>query len=130
MSIISQHRKFVDGVTSGASKDNEQLIARLQELHEQGIDIARLMTAAIGLGGEGGEVEDIVKKVVFHGKPWSNEIRDKLIDEASDVLWYWQNLCISLGVEPDDVALHNINKLETRYPGGKFSIERSENRIV
>ena len=28
------------------------------------------------------------------------------------------------------VLLDNIKKLETRYPGGKFSVERSEDRIV
>ena len=85
MSIIKEHSRFVDGVTSEDSKNNEAWFTRLRELDNNGVDIARLTTAAIGLGGEGGEVMDLVKKVLFHGKPWSDDIRKKLIDEASDI---------------------------------------------
>jgi len=126
--ILTQHTTFVDGVTSVDSKDNQSWFETLKKLDEQGVNIARLSTAAIGLGGESGEVEDIVKKVLFHGKPWTDELRANLIDEAGDVLWYWQNLCLALNVDPNDVMLRNIEKLESRYPGGKFSVTRSENR--
>jgi hypothetical protein len=37
---------------------------------------------------------------------------------------------MALGVNPLEVLLENIKKLETRYPGGKFNVEYSENRIV
>lgn len=126
--ILSQHTTFVDGVTSIDSKDNQSWFETLRTLDEQGVNIARLSTAAIGLGGESGEVEDIVKKVLFHGKPWTDELRAKLIDEAGDVIWYWQNLCLALNVDPEDVMIRNVEKLENRYPGGKFSVNRSENR--
>lgn len=128
--LLERYADFVDGVTSIQSKDNEKFIERLQELAKQNIDVARLATAGMGLAGEAGEVVDLIKKILFHGKPYTDEIRKKLIDEASDVAWYWMNLCISVNIDPVDVILHNIEKLQTRYPGGKFSVERSENRIV
>lgn len=128
--ILKQYGVFVDGVTSGASKNNEEFIARLQELADEGVNVARLTTAGLGLCGEGGEVGDIVKKVLFHGKPYTEELREKLVDEGGDITWYWINLCIAIGVDPVEILLRNIKKLETRYPGGKFSVERSENRII
>ena len=134
--ILNQYSTFVDGVTSQDSKDDEAWLARLQALRaefaEAGMagQVARLSTAAIGAAGEAGEVADLVKKVLFHGKKMTPEIREKLIAEAGDIAWYWANLCIALGVDPVDVVLANIKKLETRYPGGTFSVERSENRIV
>lgn len=128
--IFDQYGDFVNGVTSDASKNNNKFIERIQELEADGVDVARLTTAALGLGGESGEVIDLVKKILFHGKPYTDENRDKLVDEAGDILWYWMNLCIALGADGEKVLLDNIKKLETRYPGGKFSIERSEDRIV
>lgn len=129
LDILKQYGVFVDGITSGASKNNEEFIARLQELADQGVDVARLTTAGLGLCGEAGEVGDIVKKVLFHGKPYTEELREKLLDEASDVAWYWMNLCIALNIDASEVLLYNIDKLQARYPGGKFSVERSEDRL-
>ena len=126
--LLNQYSTFVDGVTSDASKDTEQYINSLVRLKMQGCDIARLDTAFTGLCSESGEANDLVKKLKFHGKDWSGEIRQHLIKELGDVAWYWMNACIALGVDPEEVILRNIDKLESRYPGGEFSIERSENR--
>ena len=128
--LLERYSEFVDGVTSGASKNNEEFIARLQELADQGVDVARLTTAGMGLAGEAGEVADLVKKILFHGKPYTAEIEEKLLLEGGDISWYWMNLCIAIGVDPIEVLLRNIEKLQTRYPGGKFDVERSEKRIV
>ena len=126
--ILDQYSKFVDGVTSDASKDVGHLIESLKRLDEQGCDVARLMTAFVGMAAEGGEGLDIVKKLAFHGKEWTGETRQHLIKELGDVSWYWMNACIALGVDPEEVLLRNIEKLETRYPGGKFDVVRSEKR--
>lgn len=126
--ILDQYGTFVDGVTSDASKETEHLILSLKALDEQGCDVARLMTAFIGMAAEGGEGLDVVKKLAFHGKEWTGETRQHLIKELGDVSWYWMNGCIALGVDPEEVLLRNIRKLEARYPGGKFDVERSENR--
>ncbi|MCK5615404.1 nucleoside triphosphate pyrophosphohydrolase family protein, partial [Candidatus Pacearchaeota archaeon] len=87
-----------------------------------------LDTAFTGLCSESGEANDLVKKLKFHGKKWSPEIREHLIKELGDVAWYWANACKALDIDPEDVLIQNVKKLEARYPGGKFSIEKSENR--
>jgi len=127
--LLKEYEKFVDGVTSDTSKNTDLLIERIKELQTHNIDVARLLTGAMGSAGEAGEFIDIVKKILFHGKPYTEEIHDKLKSECSDQIWYWITNVIALGEDPEDIIRYNIKKLESRYPGGKFSIERSEIRI-
>jgi NTP pyrophosphatase (non-canonical NTP hydrolase) len=127
-SFLNQYSTFVDGITSVPSKSEPDFFARLRQLYSQDCDVARLMTGAIGLASEGGEVNEIVKKIVFQGKPYDADNIAHLKIELGDVIWYWINTCIALGFDPYDVITANVAKLESRYPGGKFSIERSEVR--
>jgi len=119
---------FVDGVTSDPSKDYQSFTESLDNLDGEGANIQRLLTAAVGLSAEGGEFMEIVKKMVFQGKPWNDDNREHLIIELGDVMWYVANACIALGVDFDDVVKGNVKKLEKRYPGGSFSVEKSEVR--
>ena len=119
---------FVDGVTSDSSKNFVDLADRLGELDRQGANIERLTTSGVGLAAESGEFLEIVKKMVFQGKPWNDDNREHLIIELGDIMWYVANACIALNVEFDDVVRGNVKKLEKRYPGGSFSIEKSEKR--
>lgn len=97
-------------------------------LDEQGCNIARLDTAFTGLCSESGEANDIVKKLKFHGKNYTPEVQDHLIKELGDIAWYWTQACMALDVDPEEVLRANVRKLESRYPGGTFSIDKSENR--
>ena len=119
---------FVDGVTSNSSKNFVDLADRLGELDREGANIERLTTSGVGLAAESGEFLEIVKKMVFQGKPWNDDNREHLIIELGDIMWYVANACIALNVEFDDVVRGNVKKLEKRYPGGSFSIEKSEKR--
>ena len=119
---------FVDGVTSDSSKNFVDLADRLGELDREGANIERLTTAGVGLAAESSEFLEIVKKMVFQGKPWNDDNREHLIIELGDIMWYVANACIALNVEFDDVVRGNVKKLEKRYPGGSFSIEKSEKR--
>ena len=119
---------FVDGVTSDSSKNFVDLADRLGELDREGANIERLTTAGVGLAAESGVFLEIVKKMVFQGKPWNDDNREHLIIELGDIMWYVANACIALNVEFDDVVRGNVKKLEKRYPGGSFSIEKSEKR--
>ena len=119
---------FVDAVTSDCSKDFVALADRMGELDRQGANIERLTTAGVGLAAESGEFLEIVKKMVFQGKPWNDDNREHLIIELGDVLWYVAQACIALDVPFDDVIRGNVKKLEKRYPGGSFSVEKSEVR--
>ena len=119
---------FVDGVTSDSSKNFVDLADRLGELDREGANIERLTTAGVGLSAESGEFLEIVKKMVFQGKPWNDDNREHLIIELGDIMWYVAQACLALNVEFDDVVRGNVKKLEKRYPGGSFSIEKSEKR--
>ena len=127
---LDKYLNFVDGVTSDPSKDFESFIDSLKLLDRKGSNINRLTTAAVGISAEGGEFMEIVKKMVFQGKPWNADNREHLIIELGDVLWYVAQACIALDISFDDVIRGNVRKLEKRYPGGTFSVEKSEVRAV
>ena len=119
---------FVDGVTSDSSKDYQCFIESISSLDGKGANIQRLLTAAVGISAEGGEFMEIVKKMVFHGKPWDEHNRKHLIIELGDVMWYVMQACKALDVSIEDVVAGNVDKLKKRYPGGEFNVYQSENR--
>ena len=125
---FKKYEQFVDAVTSDSSKDFVALADRMGELDRQGACIERLTTAGIGLAAESGEFLEIVKKMVFQGKPWNDDNRKHLIIELGDVMWYVAQACMALDISFDEVIEGNIKKLEKRYPGGKFDINYSEVR--
>ena len=125
---FNKYLNFVDGVTSDPSKDYKSFIASLELLDREGSNINRLTTAAVGISAEGGEFMEIVKKMVFQGKPWNDANREHLIVELGDVMWYVAQACRALDVSFDDVVERNVEKLKARYPGGEFDVHHSENR--
>ena len=131
MSIdFKRYEKFVDAVTSDCSKDFVDLADRLVELDREGANIERLTTSGVGLAAESGEFLEIVKKMVFQGKPWNDDNREHLIIELGDVMWYVMQACKALDVSLDDVIAGNVEKLKKRYPGGDFNVYHSENRAA
>ena len=86
----------------------------------------RASMTALGLTGESGEVADIVKKDLYHGHDIDKYALDK---ELGDVLWYLATLATTYGLNLEDIAQHNIDKLKARYPEG-FSEYASINRKV
>ena len=125
---FDKYALFVDGVTSDSSKDYQCFIESISSLDGKGANIHRLLTAAVGISAEGGEFMEIVKKMVFQGKPWDEHNRKHLIIELGDVMWYVAQACMALDISFDEVIEGNIKKLEKRYPGGSFDIHDSENR--
>ena len=125
---FDRYSHFVDAVTSDCSKDFVSLADRLGVLDREGASIERLTTAGVGLAAESGEFLEIVKKMVFQGKPWNDDNREHLIIELGDVMWYVAQACMALDISFDDVIVRNVEKLEKRYPGGEFEIRKSEKR--
>ena len=125
---FSRYEKFVDAVTSDASKDFVALADRMVELDRKGANIERLLTAGVGINAEGGEFLEIVKKMVFQGKPFNEDNREHMIIELGDLMWYVAQATQALGVSFEEVIETNVKKLEKRYPGGQFDIYYSENR--
>ena len=127
---FDKYALFVDGVTSDSSKDYQCFIESISSLNGKGANIERLLTAAVGISAEGGEFMEIVKKMLFQGKPWTDDNREHLIIELGDVLWYVMQACKALEVSIDDVVAGNVEKLKKRYPGGEFDAFYSENRSI
>ena len=125
---FDRYSHFVDTVTSDTSKNFVDLADRLGELDREGANIERLTTSGVGLAAESGEFLEIVKKMVFQGKPWNDDNREHLIIELGDVMWYVMQACAALDVSLEDVVAGNVEKLKKRYPGGEFNVYESENR--
>ena len=66
--LIEEYTNFVDKVTSEASKSSNKMNERIEYLGSQGVKVSRLLTAAIGLSGEIGEFNEIIKKIIFQEK--------------------------------------------------------------
>ena len=125
---FKNYEKFVDAVTSDASTDFVSLSDRLVELDEKGANIERLLTAGVGINAEGGEFLEIIKKMIFQGKPYNEDDREPMIIELGDLMWYVAQACMALDITFEEVVETNVKKLEKRYPGGQFDIYYSENR--
>jgi len=128
---LNKYAKFVDAVTSKESNNYDYLHRRIEDLRHQTdstLNPSLLLTAAIGLAAEGGEFAEIPKKIFFQGKPYNEDARFHMKRELGDIMWYWINACRALNLDPNDVIAENVNKLESRYPGGKFDAYYSENR--
>jgi len=128
--VFDEYQNFVDVVTSDASKDFVALSERMVELDRKGANIERLLTAGVGINAEAGEFLEIVKKMIFQGKPFNEDNRDHLIIELGDVMWYVAQACIALEVSFDEVISRNVQKLLKRYPEGAFDAYFSENRAA
>ena len=125
---LEKYAVFVDGVTSNPSKDYKSFLDSIEYLDGEGSNIQRLLTAAVGISAEGGEFLEIVKKMLFQGKPWDEHNRKHLIIELGDVMWYVMQACKALDVSIEEVVAGNVDKLKKRYPGGEFNVYQSENR--
>ena len=126
---LNKYKDFVQEVTSKESNSTMVLNNKLIDLEkESGVNLALLMTGAIGIASEGGEFSEIVKKCIFQGKPLDDETIFHCKRELGDIMWYWISSCRALGLDPNDVVEENVNKLKARYPGGEFDVHYSENR--
>lgn len=87
-----------------------------------------ILNASLGLSGEVGEVNDIIKKYMYHGHKLDDDTKEKIILELGDVCWYVALMAWAIDkTKFEDVLNKNIAKLEKRYHG-EFSTEKSVNR--
>lgn len=126
---LKRYKEFVEAVTSAESNSVNAFENRVLDLKTaDNINPSLLLTAAIGLGSETGEFQEIVKKIFFQGKEMNEDNRFHMKRELGDIMWYWINACRSLGYDPNEVIAENVDKLKARYPGGQFDVYYSENR--
>lgn len=87
-------------------------------------DVGGVLNGCLGLSGEVGEFNDMVKKWIFHEKEFDP---DHAMKELGDILWYVAMICHSFGWNMDTIMQMNVDKLKARYPDG-FDIELSAHR--
>tara|TARA_Y100001938_G_scaffold2947_1_gene3641 strand:+ start:72 stop:485 length:414 start_codon:yes stop_codon:yes gene_type:complete len=120
---------FVEGVTSDESLNYAALLGRLNKLElEDDCNVPQLLTAALGLTAESGEFTEVVKKIVFQGKPYNEDNVFHMKRELGDICWYVAQACMALDTTFDEIIEMNVEKLKARYPGGEFDVHYSENR--
>ena len=123
-----KYTEFVDAVTSNESKSSESFSVRLRDLYAKGLPVERLLTAAVGMSAESGEFIEVVKKMIFQGKPVNEENLFHLKRELGDIMWYVAQACMALDTDFNEIIEMNVDKLKSRYPGGEFDVHYSENR--
>tara|TARA_Y100001937_G_scaffold117385_1_gene170576 strand:+ start:544 stop:945 length:402 start_codon:yes stop_codon:yes gene_type:complete len=125
--LLSDYQEFVDEVSSDATKNTDDFLDAVDILEEQGVEPSRLLTAGIGLSGEVGEFNEIIKKCLFQGKELDEDTVAHLKSELGDIMWYIAQGCLALNTDIEELIDINTAKLKDRYPGG-FDEFRSENR--
>ena len=126
--FLMDYQEFVDEVSSDATRNiDNSFTDALDIVDEQGVEPSRLLTAGIGLSGEVGEFNDIVKKCIFQGKELDDDVVNHLRSELGDIMWYVAQGCIALDTTIEEIIDINTAKLKDRYPGG-FDEFRSDNR--
>ncbi len=135
---LDKYSEFVKAITSNESNDLTSFMNSLStldanydsktNLHGPDVNVPLVLTSAMGMCGEAGEFSEIWKKLIFHRKPYTEEVKKHAIGELGDVIWYWTNACRALNVDPNKVIELNVAKLQSRYPGGTFSAAASETR--
>ena len=128
-SLLNDYINFVDTVTSPATKEMVDFKDSLEIIEENGIQPSRLLTASVGLSGEGGEFNDIVKKIVFQGKEVDDDTKKHLKSEIGDICWYMAQALMALDTDFNEILDMNVEKLSARYPEGSFDVYQSENRV-
>ena len=128
-SVLNDYNNFVNTVTSDATKNTKDFKDALDIMEEKGIDPSRLLTASVGLSGEVGEFNDIVKKLIFQGKEVDDDTKKHLKSELGDICWYMAQALIALDSSWEEIFDINVGKLSERYPGG-FDALKSASRKV
>jgi NTP pyrophosphatase (non-canonical NTP hydrolase) len=122
-----KYLEFVNAVTSKESKEYMEFNKRCFALSSD-VSVERLLTAALGICAEGGEFTEVVKKIVFQGKPYNEENVFHMKRELGDILWYIAQACMVFDCTFDELMEMNVEKLSARYPEGAFDVHYSENR--
>jgi NTP pyrophosphatase (non-canonical NTP hydrolase) len=87
---------------------NYQELAKTTAIYPQN---AKVFYPALGLAGETGEICEKVKKHLRDGRELDKEDLKK---ELGDVLWYLSAISSDLGIDLEDVAVTNYEKLKSR----------------
>ena len=104
--------------SAGTAMYLNAITAKHPDLPIDVLHIMGLSYASLGLG-ECGEVQGKVKKIIRDcGGEITEHAKQEIGKELGDVLWYIAATCRELGLNMDDVAQQNIDKLLSRQERG------------
>jgi NTP pyrophosphatase (non-canonical NTP hydrolase) len=86
-----------------------------------GVNMARLIHAALGTCTEVGELQDMIKKHLIYNKPFD---KVNVLEECGDVLWYLALALDASGYTLEECMERNIAKLRKRFPE-RFTTEHA-----
>lgn len=105
-------------------KSSDRISNALIKSEKTQIDLGGCIMACMGLSGEVGEFNDLMKKIIFHESKFDE---DHLKKELGDICWYVAMMCESFGWKLEDIMCINVDKLKKRYPEG-FDVYKANNR--
>lgn len=127
----NDYQDFVKTTISKPSSDISTFLNTVDSLYVDSlplqVKLPELLTACFGLTAESGEFVEVVKKIVFQGKPLDADNIYHLKRELGDVMWYVAVACTALNTSLEEILVMNVEKLSARYPAG-FEIIKSEVR--
>ena len=126
--FLEEYTDFVDKVTSEPSKSTDKMRERIDYLNSRDIEMSRLLTAGIGLSGEVGEFNEIIKKIMFQEKTLDPVTHEHMKRELGDIMWYVAQACLALKVGIEDVIKANEEKLLKRFPQQEFNKKNDVSR--
>lgn len=104
---FSKHPASLEGFPTAFSATNDAIDATFE--------YTNFVYTILGLTGEAGEIANKVKKIWRDGGGVITEEHDKtLADEFGDVLWYLATSASQLGLDLNEIAKRNIEKLKSR----------------
>ena len=128
--LLEEYTDFVDQVTSEASKSSDKMRERINYLNSKDIEMSRLLTAGIGLSGEVGEFNEIIKKIMFQEKTFDVVAHEHMRRELGDIMWYVAQACLALKVDLVDIINGNKEKLSKRFPQKLFNKKFDADRNI
>lgn len=104
--------------------NNEHAI-RIANLVQKNSKLATILVAAAKIASESGELNDALIKHIMYGQ--GLDILN-IIEECGDILWYVCQILTAVGHPLEYCMQQNIEKLEKRYPSGKFTEQDATER--
>jgi len=103
---------------------NQEYQAAIESLMQGGLtEEQALANWALGIAGEAGEVVELAKKHLFHGKDLPGE---RVLEEVGGVLWYCTAFLSQCGFNLEEAMRYNIRQLEERHGGLTFQKSRGD----
>lgn len=91
---------------------------------DENISSVKLLEGTMGLVGEAGEIDEIMKKYLFQGHQLD---REHIALELGDTAWYLALAADAIGYDLETILKKNLEKIKERYPDG-FEYIKSINR--